>query len=194
MFKSESSLRFILQRIKQVDSGTYTHALNVAKISRDICAVARLSEKKTQFITTAALLHDVGKIAVPQEILSKPDKLTAQEYKEIQKHPLYGYACVNSFEDLKQYGELILYHHERWDGSGYPNGLAGEKIPLGARIIAVADTYEAMTATRVYRPPIPVNTVLEHLRQFAGIHFDPAVTQAFFKVLGGMPDHAANIN
>lgn len=179
------SLRFILRRVKQESPATYQHVLRVENITNDLCQAIRLPKDETIFISTAALLHDVGKIAVPKNILVKPGRLTDVEYKEMQKHSLYGYACVNSFSDLKKYRDIVLYHHEKWDGSGYPVGLKAELIPLGSRIIAIADAYEAMTADRVYRSALSVEQALTIMTDLSGQQFDPNLLQTFFELQYG---------
>jgi putative nucleotidyltransferase with HDIG domain len=126
-----------------------------------------------------ALLHDVGKIGVPDSILLKPGKLNEEEWMEMKKHPQIGYNVLQSIEFLSPAAEIVLCHHERWDGEGYPNGLAGCDIPLGARIFAVADTLDAMTSDRPYRKALSFDTAREEIRACSGSQFDPRVAEAF---------------
>jgi HD-GYP domain-containing protein (c-di-GMP phosphodiesterase class II) len=126
------------------------------------------------------LLHDVGKLNLDEALLLKPGPLDAREYDEIRRHPLAGARLIRSFEALRPALPYILFHHERWDGSGYPTGRFYEQIPLGARIVAVVDAFDAMTSTRPYRAPLPLRSALAELNRGAGTQFDPTVVRAFF--------------
>ena len=129
-----------------------------------------------------ALLHDVGKIGVRDSILLKPGKLDEEEWLEMRKHPQIGYNILQSIEFLSPAAELVLCHQERWDGKGYPNGLAGLQIPLGARIFAVVDTMDAMTSDRPYRKALPLEAALKEIRACSGTQFDPRVAEAFLRI------------
>jgi putative two-component system response regulator len=126
------------------------------------------------------LLHDVGKLNLDEALLRKPGPLDAREYDEIRRHPLAGARLIRSFEALRPALPYILFHHERWDGSGYPTGRFYEQIPLGARIVAVVDAFDAMTSTRPYRAPLPLGSALAELNRSTGTQFDPTVVRAFF--------------
>ncbi len=128
----------------------------------------------------AALLHDVGKIGVPDAILNKPDKLSAEEYAEVKRHPVHGAAILSNIQNRKVHDLLpgVKHHHERWDGSGYPEGLEGEAIPLAARIVAVADFLDATTSDRTYRPASPLAEAVELAKGLSGHAFDPAIVDA----------------
>lgn len=130
-----------------------------------------------------ALLHDIGKIGIPDSILFKPGPLTAAEWQVMRQHPVIGYQMCMKIRSLQSAArEVVLCHHERWDGSGYPQGLRGEDIPLGARIFAVADTIDAMTADRPYRRALSVEEVCAELERCSGTQFDPQVVRAFFSI------------
>jgi len=129
-----------------------------------------------------ALLHDVGKIGVRDSILLKPAKLSAEEWIEMRKHPQIGYNILQSIDFLSPAAEIVLCHQERWDGKGYPNGLAGSDIPLGARIFAVVDTLDAMTSDRPYRKALSFETAWDEIRSCSGTQFDPRVAEAFLAV------------
>lgn len=131
----------------------------------------------------SGLMHDIGKIAINNSILDKPGKLTKDEYDEIKKHPEVSYHILKSADVYTRLAEHVLSHHEKWDGTGYPRGLAGSEIPLAARIISVADAYEAMTAARPYREVFTPEQALEELKQCAGTQFDPEIV----RVLEGIP-------
>jgi len=129
-------------------------------------------------------MHDVGKIGIPDDILRKPSRLTTDEYEVMKRHTLIGAEILadSSSPLLMQAAVIALSHHERWDGAGYPHGLAGEAIPESARILAIVDVYDALTHDRVYRPALPVDQALELMAEGQGTHFDPLLLPAFFTV------------
>ena len=144
----------------------------------------KLSGKFTEMIRVAAMLHDYGKIGVPDFILKKAGPLNAEEREIIRTHPLKGQQILQQipFRGMfKQIPDIVGAHHEKMDGSGYPRGLAGRQIPLGARIIAVADFFDAITSKRHYREPMPIDVALALLQRGGGSHFDMAVVKAFMK-------------
>jgi HD-GYP domain-containing protein (c-di-GMP phosphodiesterase class II) len=156
----------------------------VAEYAEGLARARNLSKKDVEDIMTAALMHDIGKVMIPSEILMKADKLTSAEMKEIRKHPETGYQILKGVDDFSALSELILCHHERWDGKGYPRGLKGTEIPLGARIIAVADAFETMTGDRSYRMKKTVEEAVEELQRMRGTQFDPDMVDLFIaKVL-----------
>jgi len=129
----------------------------------------------------AGLVHDIGKILVPSDILKKKSALTKEEYTVIQKHPQWGAEVLHSSEKLKEIAEYVLFHHERWDGTGYPIGLSGEEIPYISRIISIADALDAMTSDRPYRKGMGVTIAFQELERGAGSQFDPDLVR---KILG----------
>jgi HD-GYP domain-containing protein (c-di-GMP phosphodiesterase class II) len=143
--------------------------------------IARDSEQ-WRYTSWGALLHDVGKIAIPDQILRKPDRLTEEEWETMRTHPLAGFDILRTVEFLAPAGEMVYSHHERYDGRGYPRGLAGEDIPLGARIFMIADAFDAMTSDRVYRRAMPAEEALAEILRFSGSQFDPAAVRAFLSV------------
>ena len=132
------------------------------------------------------LLHDVGKVGVPEAILNKPGPLDEREWRIMRTHPLLGVRLVAGIKPLDSAVEVIRSHHERWDGKGYPSGLRGEAIPLGARLFAVADAFDAMTSDRPYRAALPVARAQQEIVDGAGSQFDPAVVAAFERIAGGL--------
>jgi len=142
-----------------------------------------LSRQERMHVRYAALLHDIGKIGIPEEILNKPARLTEDEYELMKRHPIIGAAIVEQVSFLRPVIPLIRHDHERWDGLGYPDGLKGETIPLGARIIAVVDAYDAMAVDRVYRKAPGHDFALVELRRCAGTQFDPAIVEAFISIV-----------
>jgi HD-GYP domain-containing protein (c-di-GMP phosphodiesterase class II) len=138
------------------------------------------------------LLHDVGKVGIPEAVLNKPGPLDAQEWEVMRAHPLLGVQMVAGIKSLGSAVEVIRCHHERWDGQGYPSGLAGEAIPAGARVFSVADAFDAMTSDRPYRKAIPFDQACQEIADGAGSQFDPAVVDAFCAIVPDLPGlHAA---
>ena len=155
------------------DRYTHGHSQRVATYAKEIAKEAGMSETECEKIYFAGLLHDVGKIGIPDDIICKAGKLTKEEYDEIKKHPVHGKEILEKISRLPYLSTGANYHHERYDGKGYPSGLEGENIPEMARIIAVADAYDAMTSKRSYRNPIPQQTVREEIIKGMGTQFDP---------------------
>lgn len=168
--------------VEAKDKYTANHSRCVRDLSMLIAERMGLSENEKRDIYVAASLHDIGKIGVPDAIINKPSKLTEEEYSLIKTHPTIGVGLLSeltSFENLKV---NVEYHHERWDGKGYPTGLSGKDIPIGARIISVADSYDAMTSNRSYRAGIGHNRAAQELIMGSGTQYDPKVVSAFLDV------------
>ncbi|HLE26688.1 MAG TPA: HD-GYP domain-containing protein, partial [Anaerolineales bacterium] len=138
-----------------------------------------MSDAERVHLRRGALLHDIGKMGVPDAILLKPGPLTDEEWEIMRKHPVYAYEMLLPILYLRPALEIPYYHHEKWDGTGYPHGLKGEQIPLAARIFAVVDVWDALRSDRPYRPAWPAEKVQEHIRSLAGTHFDPQVAKMF---------------
>jgi len=184
----ESSVFFnsnLLYLIAATDGNedTIGHSQLVARYSL-VLARALGIEDRTFLIELerGALLHDIGKIGIPESILRKPGALNEIEKKIIQEHPLLGYELIMDYEFLKRASNVVLYHHERYDGQGYPYGLSGEEIPLEARIFSVADTLDAITSDRPYRPGQSLLVACEEIEKGKDSQFDPQVVEAFFSV------------
>jgi diguanylate cyclase (GGDEF)-like protein len=166
------------------DHYTYGHSKKVSKYSADIASALGYSEDRTAAIRTAGLLHDIGKIGVSDQILRKPGRLNDAEWEPVHAHPNMGVSIIKHIEGLKDCLAAVQYHHERFDGMGYPTGLKGDNIPLDARILAVADSYDAMTSQRPYRNrPRTNEEALEELINCAGKQFDPQIVTAFVKIM-----------
>jgi len=142
-----------------------------------------LSEEEKELLKYAAMLHDIGKIGVRGIILNNPNGLTGEEYDEIKKHPLVGESIIQPIELLQPIRTLIRHHHEWYNGKGYPDGLSGENIPLGARIIAIADAYDAMKSDRPYRKALTEETAIRELKRGSGTQFDPKIVEVFLEIL-----------
>lgn len=165
------------------DPATEQHSQRVAGYTRRICEEMSLPTDFIETATMAARVHDLGKIAVPDAILFKPGGLTEEEWAIMRRHPDDAAEILSSMQTYAAGVAIIRHHHERWDGSGYPSALSGEDIPLGARILAVADAYDAMVSNRAYRRAIHKHTVMEEIHRLAGRQFDPAVVAAFLSVM-----------
>ena len=169
-----------------IDAKDQTCQLHIRRVQHYACALARafrVSEHDVQGVRTAALLHDIGKLAVPDHILSKPGPLTAEEFQKIRAHPKTGADIIGAVPFPYPVAPLILSHHERWDGKGYPTGLKGEEIPLGARIISVADYFDALMTERPYHTAMPYEAALALVQQESGKALDPAVVERFVGML-----------
>ncbi len=169
--------------IDQRDSSTSQHSERVSIIAEAIAKEMDLPFEAVRTIRMAARLHDLGKIGMSNTLLYKPGKFSSKELTEFRKHPAIGAELVRSFRSFTEGQHLILHHHERYDGAGYPMGLSGEAIPLGSRVLAVADSIDAMTSRRVYRPALSVNEAVEELLRCKGTQFAPQVVNAFIRVL-----------
>src|SRR4051812_27744606 len=161
------------------DRYTGGHSARVASYVRGIAVQMGLPEDEIENMVLAASLHDIGKIGVPDHVLLKPGKLTDDEFEWIRKHPEWGWLAVRNVDGFHYASLLLLHHHERLDGGGYPGRLKGTEIPLGSRLIAVADSFDALTTDRPYRKGRNTQAALEELQRCAGTQFDPAVVDAF---------------
>ncbi|MCG2712374.1 MAG: response regulator [Candidatus Omnitrophica bacterium] len=168
------------------DHYTHGHSQQVTEYAVDIAREIGLSFKEINIIRDAGILHDIGKIGIADAILLKPGRLTQEEYIQIKKHPVIGKKILDPVNCLADNIPLIYHHHERIDGQGYPDGLTGDNIPLGARILSVADAYQAMTSDRPYRKSLPALIAIEELKRFKGRQFDPDIVDAFLRVLRRM--------
>lgn len=161
------------------DRQLYNHCLRVAYNASSLASVLGLTKEDQKIIYYAGLLHDLGKVYVRKSILQKPSALTVQERRIIEKHPRWGIDILQGTGFLNPVFQLILHHHERFDGTGYPARLAGNEIPLGARILSVADVFDAITSPRAYRKILSTEKALEELRRCSGKQFDSFVVEAF---------------
>lgn len=169
------------------DSYTEGHSLRVASYARRLAeALDRSTEERAQ-LERAAALHDLGKIAISDAILGKGGPLTPAERREMARHPGIGAAILGRLDFLSEDAPLVRHHHERYDGAGYPGGLRGEAIPFGARILAVADTFDAMTSDRLYRKRLSTKDALDEIEHCSGTQFDPAVAAVARRALGDIP-------
>ena len=141
------------------------------------------NEAEIYELEVSALFHDIGKIGVPDSVLLKPSRLTDDEFLEMKLHPSKSFEILQDFPVFSKVASNVKYHHERYDGRGYPEGIKGEEIPLNARIILIADTFDAMTSTRPYRKGLPFETAFAELREFGGTQFDPNIVEKFISCM-----------
>jgi putative nucleotidyltransferase with HDIG domain len=173
------------------DGYTAEHAAEVARLSRMVGLDLGMSEEGLEWLVHGALLHDLGKIGVAEEILEKPGPLTEEEWTLIKRHPQIGARMIERIEPLFRAVPVVRHHHERPDGTGYPDGLEGEEIPLAARIVAAADAYDVMVRGRPYRPKSSPAEALQELWREAGRQFDVRVVEALSRVLGDARGHVS---
>jgi len=173
----------IINTLHEKNSREEQHSHRVAELCKQLAAASKLSEREIEEIYSAGLLHDIGKIAIPETLLNKPGRLTEEEFEEVRRHPEIGYRILSSVNDMAEMAEYVLSHHERLDGKGYPKGLAGEDIPLQARMIAIADAFDAMTSERSYRSPFTEAEAVLELMKNSGTQFDPTLVHRFVSEL-----------
>jgi len=173
----------IASTIEARDQYTYGHSRDVRRYAVMLSEELGLPSDKVAVIGTAALLHDIGKIGIPDEVLNKPGRLDSEEWELIRGHPKLSATIIGHVPSLTPCLAAVLHHHERWDGLGYPSGLRGESIPLEARILAVADAFEAMTSPRPYRDRMSISDALEELRRCANNEFDPHLVDVFISII-----------
>lgn len=176
-----SSIRALAEAIDAKDPYTRGHSERVATYSAIVAQEMGLPEEEVERIRLSALLHDVGKIGVDDRIIRKPTALTEEEFEAMKTHPIKGAAIMSAIPQLADVIPGMKYHHEKWGGGGYPEGLKGEDIPLQARIVTVADTFDAMTTTRPYQKAMEIDYVVERIKQFARVRFEPSVVEAFVR-------------
>jgi response regulator RpfG family c-di-GMP phosphodiesterase len=177
-----STLKALTAALETRDAETHGHSERVVTFSLRLGRELRLDKEQLRSLEFGSLLHDIGKIGVPDAILRKPAKLTDEEWVKMREHPVHGQAILREIEFLAGAARVVGQHHEKWDGSGYPRGLRGEEIDLNARIFAVADAFDAMISDRVYRAGRSYEEAAEELEKFAGRQFDPSVVAAFHRV------------
>lgn len=189
----ESEARLVKETIEAVlkmaesidyrDTGTYEHSQRLAEMTKELASALGLTPEHTAEIVLASRVHDLGKIGISNDILLKPGALTPEERHIMQDHPSIGANILSSYSAFQGSIDIVKHHHERWDGRGYPNGLRGEEIPIGSRIITVVDSFDSMTADRPYRRGMTVDDAVSRLKDGMGTQFDPRVSATFIQLL-----------
>lgn len=183
LFESPSmrgkTINAIINTLHEKNKREEQHSHRVSQLCERMGRALGLLEEEIQELKTVGLLHDIGKIAIEENILNKQGKLTEEEWEEIKRHPEIGYRILSTVNDMSEMAEFVLAHHERWDGKGYPKGLKGEEIPIQSRIIAISDTYDAITSERSYRSALSEDFAISELRKNAGTQFDPELVKIF---------------
>jgi putative nucleotidyltransferase with HDIG domain len=178
----EDTLTALIKALDAREKEVGSHSERVMSYTLLLAEAMGIREAERQTMAKGAMLHDIGKIGISDNILLKPGKLDDAEWVEMRKHPFLGYSILSEIKYLKAPAEIILSHHERFDGTGYPNKLAGETIPLGSRIFTLVDTLDAMTSDRPYRKALPFSTVHEEVKRCCGTQFDPAIVEVFLSI------------
>ncbi len=176
----------ILEKCLKRDQQTQEHCRRVAGYAMALCQEIGLDDNECQAVYTAALLHDIGKCNIPADILTKPDRLTSDEFTIISRHPGFSAKILMEYELFEKVISYVVHHHERIDGKGYPYGLKDYKIPLGAKIIAIADSFDAMTSQREYSATKTLPQAVEELRELAGLQFDVNLVEPFINIVVNM--------
>ncbi len=179
---SQATLEALATALDARERETFAHSKRVSEYSVHLARRMHASAEQIETIRQGSILHDIGKIGIPDRILLKPDALTAEEWVEMRKHPTIGAWIVNGVESLRPASGIVLAHHERYDGKGYPAGIQGDEIPFGARVFAVADTLDAMLSDRPYRSGQSYVQARAEIESNAGTQFDPTVTESFLSI------------
>jgi len=186
-----SAVYSLVSVVEARDPYVYGHSKKVSTYAVALAEAIGLSPDEVSKVSTAALLHDIGKIGIPDKVLNKKGGLNEEDWRAVKAHPRLGANIVSNIPNLVPCVSIILHHHERWDGGGYPDGLKGEEIPIGARILAIADSFEAMTSARPYRPALSLEKVAKELRQGARHQFDPQLVEVLIGIIeAGLPEEA----
>ena len=184
-----SAVYSLVSVVEARDPYIYGHSRRVNTYGVALAEAIELSPDEVSKVSTAALLHDIGKIGIPDKVLNKKGGLNEEDWRVVKAHPRLGANIISNIPNLVPCVSIILHHHERWDGGGYPEGLKGEEIPIEARILTIADSFEAMTSARPYRPALSLEQVVKELRQGAGHQFDPQLVEVFIGIIeAGLPE------
>jgi diguanylate cyclase (GGDEF)-like protein/putative nucleotidyltransferase with HDIG domain len=189
-----STLEALAMAIDAKDQTTHTHIRRVQIYAQRLGTMMGMRDKELQALEAASLLHDIGKLGVPDYILNKPGKLTEYEFNKMKIHPVVGAEILSNVKFDFPVAAYVRAHHERWDGQGYPDGLKGEEIPLGARILALVDHFDALHSDRPYRKALTREEAIEHIRRLSGTFFDPALVTIFLACLGSLDEQIASMD
>jgi putative nucleotidyltransferase with HDIG domain len=181
-------LHSLAHSIQERDAVTYEHSRRVAAYAYRLARALGWNRCQARDLALAALVHDLGKTWIGNSILNKPASLSAEERRQMERHPVIGATLLSGCEVSAFYVEAVLYHHEAWDGHGYPSGLSGEHIPISSRILTIADVYDVLTSQRPYKGPLSKEAARERMLQGSGTSFDPELLQVFVRLLDQTPD------
>jgi putative two-component system response regulator len=181
--RTESVIFMLALAVEAKDTYTEGHLRRLSSYSEQLAVAIGLSAEQVKAIRFGGLLHDIGKISIEDAILRKPGRLTTEEYEQIKRHPEFGARIIQAMRFANDVGPIIRHHHERWDGNGYPAGLAGENIPIGARIVAIVDAYDAMMTDRPYRKSLGLEETTRRLREGRGREWDAALLDRFLEMI-----------
>ena len=187
---SEATLAALTTALDARERATAGHSERVSRYAADLARRAGVPDSELYVIRVGALLHDIGKIGIPDSILLKSGKLTADEWDIVRSHPKVGFQILSPIEQFRAAADLVLLHHERWDGTGYPNGVSADRIPMGARIFAIVDAYDAITSDRPYRPRSSAAVALREIESGVGTQFDPDLARLFIANPPALPETA----
>ena len=176
-------VKIVMKALNEKDPYTQGHSIRVTEYALKIGEALGLEKDTMKELELAAVLHDIGKLGIPDKILKKPGRLTKEEFEIMRHHSDKGEKMLEGIADLEPYKKYVRAHHERYDGFGYPDGLKGESIPLISRIIFVADTFDAMTSDRPYRKGLSIETTIDELIKCSGTQFDPMIVETFIRVI-----------
>lgn len=182
-FQTEEAIKTLADLVDRRDPYTADHSRRVAVIAREVATQLSLSPEEITLIERAARVHDLGKLVIDLSVLNKSEPLTADEWRQFRRHPADGANILTWFPEFRRSTTYVRHHHERWDGKGYPDGLAGSEIPLGARILAVADSLDAMSSARPYRAPLSADAILNEFREYRDIQWDANVVDALLYLI-----------
>lgn len=171
----------VVAALEAKDQFTADHSLRVSDMTERLCKLLGLSNEQTEMIHMAAHVHDIGKIGVPDAVLSKAGPLNDEEWSKIRQHPCIGADILMRSVGLSEIADIVLHHHERWDGKGYPDGIIGSNIPFGSRVIAICDSIDAMTTIRPYREILSSQECWEEIRCNSGTMYDPEIVQVVLR-------------
>jgi len=191
MFVEREARKVLLSFAKSIqerDIVTYEHSRRVATYVQRLARFLGWSRREARDLALAALVHDLGKTWIANDILNKSEALSDEERLKMERHPVIGARILIGCDVPPFYVEAVLYHHEAWDGRGYPSGLRGEEIPLSARMLAIADVYDVLTSQRPYKAPLSIDVARERLQQGSGRSFDPMMVQAFLRLIDLTPN------